>query len=89
MTAATKPKPKGKRQDVIGPIVTLIRVAADRGKISAAQLSKAADIPYSRAWELLHGTGHRKLANIERALETLAPDVVAAIRRKAEKLGQA
>lgn len=86
MTKIPKPKPKARPAVKVGPIVRLIRAAAKQQEVSAGALSNRAGIAYSRAWELLCGNGHRKLANIERALATLAPDVVAQIEKAAERM---
>lgn len=64
-------------------ILRLIRARA--GDTPVLHVAKGAGIPYSRAHSLLKGDSDHHLINIEKALAYLAPDVMRAIEKAANK----
>ena len=60
------------------PTPLLIQVIRQRaGDRSIRDIAKATGIPYSRAHSILRDEGDHRLANIEKALHTLAPELMA------------
>ena len=66
-------------------IIRLIRNAARRDGLTPTALSQLTGIPYSRAYAMLWDRCGQHSANLEKALDLLAPGIMAHIRIEADE----